>query len=41
MVMWSLSAGVRFGLGMVHHRMGRYGAALPRGAMKMGDMDMD
>lgn len=39
-VMWSLSAGVRFGLGMVHHRMGRYGVALPRGAMKMGDMDM-
>ena len=39
-VLWSLSAGFRFGVGMMHHRMGRYGAALPAGAMNMGDMDM-
>ncbi|MEO5905062.1 MAG: hypothetical protein ABIQ55_13690 [Gemmatimonadaceae bacterium] len=38
--LWSISAGVRFGLGMVHHRMGRYGAALQKGAMKMDDMAM-
>ena len=38
--MWSLSAGMRIGVGMMHHRMGRYGAALLRGAMTMRDMDM-
>ncbi|MEP6509186.1 MAG: hypothetical protein ABJC63_13260 [Gemmatimonadales bacterium] len=38
--MWSLSAGIRFGFGMIHNRMGRYGAALQKGAMKMDDMDM-
>ncbi|MEO7367418.1 MAG: hypothetical protein ABIZ36_05645 [Gemmatimonadaceae bacterium] len=38
--MWSLSAGMRFGFGMIHNRMGRYGAALPKRAMKMDDMDM-
>ncbi|MGH8100622.1 MAG: hypothetical protein ACREIW_04945, partial [Chthoniobacterales bacterium] len=39
-VIWSVSAGMRFGFGMKHARMGRYGAALPSGAMKMGAMDM-
>ncbi|HZK79191.1 MAG TPA: hypothetical protein VFC35_09795 [Gemmatimonadaceae bacterium] len=37
-VMWSVSAGVRFGFGMMMNRMGRYGAALPKASMKMDDM---
>jgi hypothetical protein len=40
-VIWSISAGMRFGVGMKHSRMGRYGAGLPAGAMKMGAMDMN
>ncbi len=40
-VMWSVSAGVRLGLGMVHGRMGRYGAALQQGQMTMDGMEMD
>src|ERR1019366_5421131 len=39
-VIWSLSAGLRFGIGMAHHRMGRYGAALPTGPSSMTGMDM-
>ncbi len=38
-VMWSISAGLRFGFGMMHNRMGRYGAALPKASMKMGNME--
>ena len=40
-VMWSVSIGLRLGIGMMHHRMGKYGAALPRGAVNMRDMDMN
>ena len=39
-VLWSISVGMRFGVGMKHERMGRYGAALAPGAMKMDAMDM-
>jgi hypothetical protein len=38
-VIWSVSAGVRFGFGMMMNRMGRYGAALPKASMDMGDME--
>ncbi|HUQ48880.1 MAG TPA: hypothetical protein VM053_11670 [Gemmatimonadaceae bacterium] len=38
-VMWSFSAGVRFGVGMMMNRMGRYGAALARESMNMGEME--
>lgn len=38
-VMWSFSAGVRFGFGMMMNRMGRYGAALPKASTDMGDME--
>lgn len=38
-VMWSLSVGVKFGFGMMMNRMGRYGAALPKSSMDMGDME--
>jgi hypothetical protein len=31
--LWSLSAGIRFGVGMQHDRMGRYGVALAPSAM--------
>lgn len=37
--MWSASIGVRFGLGMMMNRMGRYGAALPKTSMDQGDME--
>ena len=39
-VMWSVSAGVRLGFGMMMNRMGRYGAALPRASMHRGDMEV-
>lgn len=39
-VIWSFSAGVRFGFGMMMNRMGRYGAALPRTSRDMEGMDM-
>lgn len=32
---WMLSAGVRLGAGRLHHRMGRYGAAVPNAARSM------
>lgn len=38
-VTWSFSAGVRLGFGMMMNRMGRYGAALPKASMDMGDME--
>jgi hypothetical protein len=38
-VMWSASIGVKLGFGMMMNRMGRYGAALPKAAMDMGDME--
>jgi hypothetical protein len=38
-VMWSATIGVRFGFGMMMNRMGRYGAALPKASMEMGDME--
>jgi len=38
-VIWSFSAGVKFGFGMMMNRMGRYGAALPRTSMNMGGME--
>jgi hypothetical protein len=38
-VMWSASIGVKLGWGMMMNRMGRYGAALPKAAMDMGDME--
>ena len=34
--MWMLSTGARIALGGVHHRMGRYGAALPHAAPSPG-----
>jgi hypothetical protein len=40
-VIWSLSAGLRVGVGMMSHRMGRYGAALVSLPMKMDGMKMD
>ncbi len=40
-VLWSVSAGMRVGIGMRHARMGRYGTALAPGVMKMGMDDMD
>jgi hypothetical protein len=38
-VLWSISIGMRFGFGMQHPRMGRYGAAVAPGPMKMGDVE--
>jgi hypothetical protein len=39
--LWSVSVGLRFRAGMQHHRMGRYGAALPPGGQPAGhDMRM-
>jgi hypothetical protein len=38
--LWSFSLGVRFGAGMTHNRMGRYGvAAAPRMQMSMPGME--
>lgn len=39
-VMWSVSAGLRFGVGMTHGRMGRYGAASAPHSMTMNGMEM-
>jgi hypothetical protein len=39
-VMWSFSVGVKFGIGMVHERMGRYGAAIAPHSMTMKGMEM-
>lgn len=39
-VLWSVSVGARFGIGMKHARMGRYGAARGPAAIRMDQMDM-
>jgi hypothetical protein len=39
-VMWSISAGVKLGVGMMHDRMGRYGAAIAPHSMTMKGMEM-